>query len=322
MFDGFGGVWTPHCLDRDLGRDPRAMSIAGTPVVLFRDGDGRAAALLDRCPQRGVALSLGKVTDGCLECPFHGWRLDRAGAVRDVPWNPEAKTARLHGTAFPVLAAGGILWLYTAALGLDAPAAEGPAIADVFMRPDVRLSAIDVTFKTHWTRAMENMLDWPHLPYVHGRTIGKGLPSGLGKRMDIELDVQPWGWRSTIAIEGEPRPGVLEHRWPNVMVLHIPVRGRTLVMLNACIPIDASSTRMFVVTARDFLTSAIFDRFVDRMNRPILEEDREVVESSHPAEVPRPQDEQSVRTDAPTLWFRKRYHAVLRRPRHALPVAS
>ena len=65
MFEGFANVWTAVTLSQSLRQEAVGMSIASTPVVLFRDAQGRARGLVDRCPHRGVALSLGKVEDGC-----------------------------------------------------------------------------------------------------------------------------------------------------------------------------------------------------------------------------------------------------------------
>jgi phenylpropionate dioxygenase-like ring-hydroxylating dioxygenase large terminal subunit len=74
VFSGFANVWTPLTLARRVKKKPLAITLAGEKLVLFRDGKGQLGALLDQCPHRGVALSLGKVRDdGCLECPFHGW---------------------------------------------------------------------------------------------------------------------------------------------------------------------------------------------------------------------------------------------------------
>ena len=114
MFENFANVWTPVGLSGDLkpGK-PLAMRIAGERVVLFRDVGSQPGALIDRCPHRGVALSLGKVVNGEIECPFHGWRFDRSGANCRVPWNPDAKRDRLGGVALPVREIAGLLWLYT-----------------------------------------------------------------------------------------------------------------------------------------------------------------------------------------------------------------
>ena len=154
---------------------------------------------------------------------------------------------------------------------------------------------------------MENMLDWPHLPFVHRKTIGKNLVERAGQRMDIEMDERPWGLHTRIKIDGKDEPGSLDFRWPNQMNLHIPAPGKLLMMMVACVPIDATRTRMMMTMARDFMTSPFLDAIFNRTNRKIAMEDLAIIESSVPAEIPPAGEERSVRTDAPTLFFRKRY---------------
>ncbi|HEU4411957.1 MAG TPA: aromatic ring-hydroxylating dioxygenase subunit alpha [Polyangiaceae bacterium] len=323
MFPGFANVWTPVAPSSLLrpGR-PLALRVAGTPVVLFRDGDGRPAALVDRCPHRGVALSLGRVTGGRLECPFHGWQFDGRGHNCAVPWNPDAKLARLGAVALPARELAGQVWVFTGEV------AEGePGVEATFLRDDVRLCGFVLELATHWTRAMENMLDWPHLPFVHAGTIGKPMRGSASGRMDITLDERPWGFRSRIAIDGRPQPGALDYRFPNRMNLFVPVPDKTLAMEVSCVPVDDRRTRLVMMTARDFAKAALLDPLFNRQNRKIAGEDRVVVESSQPAAVPPPAEERSVRTDEPTLYFRRRYFADLRgseasvAPAGARPVA-
>lgn len=110
MFDGFAHVWTPVTLSRRLKAKPLPVPVAGERLVLFRGADGKVKALLDRCPHRGVALSLGKVTpDGCLECPFHAWKFDGQGKNGGVPLNPDAKRERLFTTSVPAREVGGLV---------------------------------------------------------------------------------------------------------------------------------------------------------------------------------------------------------------------
>jgi phenylpropionate dioxygenase-like ring-hydroxylating dioxygenase large terminal subunit len=113
-FDGFADVWTPALLRRRLGHRPVRVTVAGEPVALFRGASGKVGALIDRCPHRGVALSLGRVAaDGTLECPFHGWRFDTSGANRAVPLNPQARCETLGAAALPVREIGDLIWVYT-----------------------------------------------------------------------------------------------------------------------------------------------------------------------------------------------------------------
>lgn len=311
MFEGFANVWTPVALTSELTASaPLGVKVAGTPLVLFRDEEGKASALLDRCPHRGVALSLGKVKDGRIECPFHGWKLEGSGHVCHVPWNPDAKLGALRGVPVPTRELGGQVWIYTAPI--EKPATE-PEVHESLLRPGVRVSGFRVEWKTHWTRAMENMLDWPHLPFVHRATIGKDMITRSGgARMDVAWEERPWGAHTHIQIDGKPEPGTLDFRWPNQMNLHLPIPNKLMMMAVACVPIDGERTLMLMTMARDFLTSPIFDWFFHRMNARIANEDKAIVESSFPVEVPPAGEERSVRTDAPTLLFRKRYYAELR----------
>ncbi|MFN0073049.1 MAG: Rieske 2Fe-2S domain-containing protein [Chloroflexota bacterium] len=285
-----------------------SQTIAGIPVAFYRDAEQHPTALLDICPHRGAKLSLGRVHENVVTCPFHGWQFDKSGTTVRVPWNPDARRQHLRATSFPVREIAGQVWIYT---GIKA--ATEPSVHDVFLQPDVRLCGFSMEMDTHWTRVMENMLDWPHLPFVHQRSIGKDLVrKAENGRMDIKLEETSWGFSSRIWIDGEEQPGSLDYRFPNIMNLFIPIPSKTLVMQVACVPVTDTRTRLVMTTGRSFAKLGILDRFFNRENRKIAMEDRAVVESSYPVEVPRASDERSVRTDAPTLYFRQRYFSELR----------
>jgi len=305
LFQDFANVWTPVAFAAELGtRRPLAATVAGTRLALFRAADGTPRALLDRCPHRGAALSLGQIANGCLECPFHGWRFDAEGRVVHVPWSPDAKLANLHADTVPARELGGQIWIYTA---VNAAAEGEPAVNEYFAARGVRVSGTAVEWRAHWTRAMENMLDWPHLAFVHRASIGRELVKLSAGRMDVDREEQPWGVRSRIVVDGVARPGMLDYRWPNQMNLHITLLGRKVLLTVACVPIDSQRTRMLLTIVRPFLRSRLFDGVFNYSNRRIAKEDQAIVESSSPAEIPAAHEEKSVRTDALTLRFRKDY---------------
>lgn len=326
VFKDFANVWSPVILASRLSTKPLPVRFAGENLVFFRDAQGVAHALLDRCPHRGVKLSLGEVTkEGCLRCPFHAWEFAGDGTATHIPLNPDAKKERLGATGLPTREIGGVLWVYTAP-GAEAP--NEPTVPDGLTMDGVARTFLEVDWNADWTRAMENMLDWPHLPFVHAGTIGRDLKKRVraGARMDIVWEDRPWGAHTTSTIDGKPQEGALDFRAPNAMHLHIPTGKRTLGLMSACVPIDDASTRMLLITARDFLRARVFDRFFHWANHRVAVEDQAVVESSSPSEVPHAGDERSVRTDEPTLKFRKLYRDQLQHsdaPLHELrPVAS
>jgi len=314
MFRDFADQWTPVLAARAVpARKPLALTLAGEPIVLFRSGD-RVAALLDRCPHRGVALSLGQVTPaGTLECPFHGWQFAGSGECAAVPLSSvrPAQREKLGARALPVREIGGLVWVRTS-LG-EAP--DEPEVPDSLRDPEWARWFYVGTWKTHWTRAMENMLDYVHLPFVHRRTIGRGLraKSKPGSIMALRMDPAAFGGVVEGTLDGESMGAGLDWRRPNGMVLHLSRKqGRRIRQHVYCVPAAEGLTRMLVCSARDFGRYNPFLRLFDESNLLILMEDQKVVESSQPAEVPPAGDERSMANDAPTLAFRRFYFDTLK----------
>jgi len=301
LFAQFANVWVPLCLDRDVVA-ARAASfvVAGERVVLFRDGTGAVAGLIDRCPHRGVALSLGRVEAGQIVCPFHGWRFDGQGRCGQVPWNPDARRDRLSATTLPVRVAGGLVWLFT-----GRTAAGEPKVPASLLRDGVRVIGQSFDWDVHWTRAMENMLDSPHVPFVHARTIGRSLRGRENDMMEMVWTDTEFGADITAIRAGETPRAPLRYYFPNVMELSIDPDGRVLRMLAVCMPTTPGRTRLAIYTVRDFARARLLDALFARVNVRIAREDKAIVESALPSEVPPAADEKSVASDGPTLAFRK-----------------
>ena len=255
--DGPGGVpgsWYVACLSGDLGRrSPVARTVLGTPMTLFRDGSGRAAAVLDRCPHRNVPLSLGRLRDGLLECRYHGWRFDRSGACRAVPGlcsEDPARRARAVD-AFPTTESDGFVWV--------APGGE-PAPGGPFRFPRVEDPAYS-TVRRSFTLAgtlhavLENTLDVPHTAFLHG-----GLFRGGREPVEVEVVVRQGADRVEAEYRGEPRPpglagrilapggGVVEHTdrfiLPSVAQVEYRLGENHLLITSAFTPIGAATTRL------------------------------------------------------------------------------
>lgn len=305
LFPSLPEQWTPILRASDLGDKPIKVQVAGTSVALFRS-HGQVSALLDRCPHRGVSLSLGKVEDGCLVCPFHGWEFQGDGACRHVPLNPDVNRSKLGATAIPVRERGGLIWLFT---GLRTE--TEPFVPDAMTTPGFTRFIYVEDWDAHWTRAMENMLDMPHLPYVHRWTIG-GFVRRYMKRDTKALlttTTTETGYHLNQVI-GDHQTAGLDWSRPNGMILNtIPAEtGKIQRMHVWCVPIDEQHTRMILVACRNFMRYTPLNPLMDWFNVYILHEDRAVVESSDPPVAPPPGVEVSVATDAPTLRFRAWYY--------------
>lgn len=58
---------------------------AGGDVALFRCGDDKVFALLDRCPHKGGPLSQGIVFGERVACPLHNWTIELASGNAAAP---------------------------------------------------------------------------------------------------------------------------------------------------------------------------------------------------------------------------------------------
>ena len=114
--------------------------------------------------------------------------------------------------------------------------------------------------------------------------------------------------------------GALEYRYPNLMELLIDPPGRIFRLMAICLPQDDTTTKLILLTIRDFARWPILNPIFRIMNQRIANEDKRIIESALPKEVPPPSEEASLRTDAPTLAFRRIYRQNLQGSSVAPPV--
>ncbi|WP_068073424.1 Rieske (2Fe-2S) protein [Novosphingobium lentum] len=92
---------------------PLAVDIGDQPVVLWRDAQGIARALEDRCPHRRAPLSRGCIRDnGWIQCGYHGWSYDgETGRLKDIPnMKDEQKFPPVYkAAAYAVAESGGFV---------------------------------------------------------------------------------------------------------------------------------------------------------------------------------------------------------------------
>ena len=165
----FINFWYPIVRSQDLGMTPQKVRVLAHDLVAFRDEHGKPAVLADTCIHRGASLAGGRrMSDGSVQCPYHGWRFNREGACTRIP-SIGLKTqppTRARVDAYPVQEKYGIVFAF---LG-DLPEAERPPImaADEWDDPAWRAAEV-ITFDVnyYYERSIENGLDPAHNEYVH-----------------------------------------------------------------------------------------------------------------------------------------------------------
>ena len=152
-----------------LADGPQPFELLGEPLVLWLKAEGQPAAVRDRCCHRTAKLSLGKVEQGCICCPYHGWAFSGEGACVKVPQlaADRAIPASYRVEAYRCDVRYGYVWVC-----LEEPLAPIPEIVEAG-EAGYRLIP---EFYERWAcaglRVMENELDLAHPTFVHTSTFG------------------------------------------------------------------------------------------------------------------------------------------------------
>lgn len=165
-------LWYMAALGRTLKRGGlRRQILLGEPVLLGRTHDGRAFALRDICPHRGVPLSAGEITrENTVQCPYHGWRFRADGVCSAIPSlveGQELDPGRIKVRSYPLMEQDGLLWIYMGVPGREsAPKSAPPRVPLVGAKPRW---VEGQTFACGIDHAVIGLMDPAHAPYVHGR---------------------------------------------------------------------------------------------------------------------------------------------------------
>ena len=80
--------WIRICAVEDipvLGARVVERGRAAGNIAVFRNGEDKVFALLDRCPHRGGPLSQGIVYGERVACPLHGWSIELGDGCAAAP---------------------------------------------------------------------------------------------------------------------------------------------------------------------------------------------------------------------------------------------
>jgi phenylpropionate dioxygenase-like ring-hydroxylating dioxygenase large terminal subunit len=162
------------------------------PLVLGRDRTGRAFALRDACPHRGMPLNGGHFDGENVECPYHGWQLDaHSGQCQIIPSltpNQELKIDRIYAGSYACEERDDFIWVYMPDAGplgagftkRDEPPNPVPAIEKFgeVSRGRYEIAYLTADMPVGIDHGIIGLMDPAHGPFVH----------------------QAWWWRSRHSI--------------------------------------------------------------------------------------------------------------------------
>ena len=158
--------------------DYAATEIAGQPVAVVRDRDGRLRAFSNVCLHRMSTLLEGRGRTRAIVCPYHAWTYNLDGSLRGAPAMTLNAAFDRADYRLPELNCDEWLGFVFVTLDPDAPPlADRLAEAEAMIADFGFADYVESFFETHvwdtnWKVLAENFMESYHLPVCHAATIG------------------------------------------------------------------------------------------------------------------------------------------------------
>ncbi len=292
--------------------------------MAFRDTKGVAHVLSDTCVHRGGSLGKGWVKDGCVVCPYHGWRFGGDGKCVTIPsiGYDGKPPARAKVDSYPVQEKYGLVFAFLGDLSEE----ERPPLYEIeeYGQEGWRqhqMIILDVDF--YYERSIENGLDPSHNEFVHP---AQGFPAMLTEDLQRPLDVIdiPWGSKFKLnfrpknldtklsAIRDKKFNGWASswHYGPNTLVTWIQFSEHNAFhqyFFEA--PVDENHTRIYFLNLRNCMLEPENDQSIRDVNYLVVEEDISVLNELNPVRTPETNIKETL---MPTDQIAVRYREILK----------
>lgn len=163
----FEDFWYVACESRELKPNSvLSRTILDEWLAIFRGDDNQPVALRDRCMHRNTRLSKGKVCQGKIQCPYHGWVYDKTGRVVSVPVEGENFRACNTRAALHYQTKEQDGYVY---VRLEHNPIEEfqPFKMPFYQQPGWETVRVINRFHNNVTNCAENFIDIPHTASVH-----------------------------------------------------------------------------------------------------------------------------------------------------------
>jgi phenylpropionate dioxygenase-like ring-hydroxylating dioxygenase large terminal subunit len=173
--------WYPALRSTEIaGNKLMTAMLLEVPLVLGRTSEGKAFAMRDSCPHRGIPLSYGRLDGQVVECCYHGWRFDAcSGRCVEIPSltsQDKLKVERIFAGHFPCEERDGYVWVYMTSLdrraadsapGARLPDTIPPAPPLIVFSDKYRITHLSCELPSHIDHGIIGLMDPAHGPFVH-----------------------------------------------------------------------------------------------------------------------------------------------------------
>lgn len=276
--------WYPVEWSSKVNFKPLGVILNGLPLVLFRS-QGKIHALADRCPHRGAPLSKGAVREGCLVCPYHGWRFEGDGVCHSIPGLNCYSSKEIHRIqSYRVEEKYGLIWICV-------DANSECTIPQISIGSNEKKFCLSVRVDSPLKDVAENALDPLHTHFIHSgliRADAKRQPITI--KMKIEQnkleaeycnEIKQQGWIYKILSLGrqvEKSFGRFIH--PSLFQIEFQTTRQERLLINGFLsPINEHCSKLFLVSLTDApIPGFLFKMLVKPLFAIAMKQDKKILE--------------------------------------------
>jgi phenylpropionate dioxygenase-like ring-hydroxylating dioxygenase large terminal subunit len=298
-------IWYFAALASDLkpGKLQR-YELLGEPVLLGRKATGEVFALRDICPHRAAPLSAGRLVEGTVECPYHGWRFRTDGACAAIPSLVDEQamdTSRIRVRRYPAAESQGMVFVWISSdPRFDGESAQPPPTFEGVVGGGPKL--VDrMVFDAHIDHAVVGLMDPAHGPYVHQQWWWRSKHSQHEKAKKFEPREAGFSMvrhepsknsRAYAILGGEPLTEIT-FRLPGLRWEHVTVGKRQVLSLTCLTPVTDKQTRITQIIWSDHPAFFFLKPFIAAGARAFLRQDGDMVNLQN----------EGLRYDPTLLWI-------------------
>jgi phenylpropionate dioxygenase-like ring-hydroxylating dioxygenase large terminal subunit len=183
--------WYPALRSAEIvGQRLAKATLLEVPLVLGRTTGGKAFAMRDSCPHRGIPLSYGWFDGKNLQCSYHGWRFDAcSGQCVEIPSltsQDKIKVDRIFAGHYPCEERDGYVWVYIAAPGSRLPERLSPPPKLATFSAKFKITHLACDLPSHVDHGIIGLMDPAHGPFVHSSWFWRSRGSIHAKEKQFE----------------------------------------------------------------------------------------------------------------------------------------
>ena len=268
---------------------PNKITVWSKDYVVWKNENNSYVAIDNVCNHRGASLALGKISNGNILCPYHGYEFNENGTLVFIPGICFKQNKKYDLSKYRVIEKHG--WIYLNIMEDK----NNIFIENIFVEPEANnyfiVNFINMFFNCYSRILSENSLDVMHISFVHSFG-NKDKPNP-----EILLEptlISPFHYKTSYSYKAGNNSIAkkiygfdnitIENEFilPQTTIARVIFGNFTNTVMTFALPINEKKSKFFVKTYRNYWNNSFGNFFTHNTMINTIFEDKSIVENIDP----------------------------------------